>query len=58
MRLYSNEIVFREHPNKVYDQISDALLDAYLKDDPFSHYGIEVVGVPTTRKPLASVIFK
>ena len=32
MRLYSNEIVFRGHPDKVCDQISDALLDEYLKD--------------------------
>ena len=29
MKLYSNEIVFRGHPDKVCDQISDALLDAY-----------------------------
>ena len=30
MKLYSNEIVFRGHPDKVCDQISDALLDEYL----------------------------
>ena len=30
MKLYSNEIVFRGHPDKVCDQISDALLDASL----------------------------
>ena len=44
MKLYSNEIVFRGHPDKVCDQISDALLDAYLKGDKESRCGIEVVG--------------
>lgn len=41
---YSNEIVFRGHPDKVADQISDALLDAYLSQDSDSRCGIEVVG--------------
>ncbi len=41
---YSNEIVFRGHPDKVCDQISDALLDAYLKADKKSRCGIEVMG--------------
>lgn len=44
MKYYSNEIVFRGHPDKVCDQISDALLDAYLKDDKNSRCGIETVG--------------
>jgi len=44
MKLYSNEIVFRGHPDKVCDQISDALLDAYLTNDPQSRCGIEVMG--------------
>ena len=44
MKVYSNEIVFRGHPDKVCDQISDALLDAYLKEDPHSRCGIEVMG--------------
>lgn len=44
MRVYSNEIVFRGHPDKVCDQISDALLDAYLKGDKNSRCGIEVMG--------------
>lgn len=43
-KLYSNEIVFRGHPDKVCDQISGALLNAYLKDDPNSRCGIEVAG--------------
>ena len=44
MKLYSNEIVFRGHPDKVCDQISDALLDEYLKKDKESRCGIEVCG--------------
>lgn len=42
--LYSNEIVFRGHPDKVCDQISDALLDELLRVDPNSRSGIEVAG--------------
>lgn len=44
MKLYSNEIVFRGHPDKVCDQISDALLDAYLKEDEHARCAIEVMG--------------
>lgn len=44
MKLYSNEIVFRGHPDKVCDQISDALLDEYLRIDKNSRCGIEVCG--------------
>ena len=44
MKLYSNEIVFRGHPDKVCDQISDALLDAFLSGDASSRCGIEVMG--------------
>ena len=44
MRLYSNEIVFKGHPDKVCDQISDALLDAYIEQSPYTRAGIEVMG--------------
>jgi len=44
MKLYSNEIVFRGHPDKVCDQISSAILDACLRQDPRTRAGIEVVG--------------
>ena len=43
-KLYSNEIVFRGHPDKVCDQISGALLDAFLAGDKNSRAGIEVMG--------------
>lgn len=41
---YTNEIVFRGHPDKLCDQISDALLDAYMERDPYSRCGIETMG--------------
>ena len=44
MKLYSNEIVFRGHPDKVCDQISDAILDACLMQDKNSRCGIETAG--------------
>ncbi len=44
MKIYSNEIVFRGHPDKVCDQISDAILDACLRQDKNSRCGIEVAG--------------
>ncbi len=44
MKLYSNEIVFRGHPDKVCDQISGALLRAYMGGDPNTRAGIEVMG--------------
>ena len=44
MKLYSNEIVFRGHPDKVCDQISDAILDECLKQDNTSRCGIETMG--------------
>lgn len=44
MKLYSNEIVFRGHPDKVCDQISDAILDECMRQDENSRCGIETVG--------------
>lgn len=40
----TNETVFRGHPDKVCDQISDAILDAYLAQDPLTRCGVEVMG--------------
>lgn len=42
--LYSNEIVFRGHPDKVCDQISGAILAAAMRQDKKTRAGIEVVG--------------
>jgi len=38
------ESVSVAHPDKVCDQISDAILDECLESDPYSRAGIEVVG--------------
>lgn len=38
------ESVSPGHPDKLCDQISDAVLDAYLKEDPKSRVAIETVG--------------
>lgn len=43
-KLFSNEIVFRGHPDKVCDQIGAALLRAFIDFDKESRCGIEVVG--------------
>jgi S-adenosylmethionine synthetase len=40
-KLYTNEIVFRGHPDKMCDQFSAAILDECLKQDPKTHAGIE-----------------
>ena len=44
IHLYSNEIVFRGHPDKVCDQISGAILEHCMTDDPKTRAGIEVMG--------------
>lgn len=41
---YTVESVTNGHPDKVCDQISDAILDECLKDDPISRAGVEVFG--------------
>ena len=40
-RLFTSESVSEGHPDKVADQISDAILDYYLVHDPKSHVGCE-----------------
>lgn len=40
-RLFTSESVGEGHPDKLCDQISDAILDACLKDDPSSHVACE-----------------
>jgi S-adenosylmethionine synthetase len=41
---YTVESVTEGHPDKVCDQISDAILDAYLALDPGTRAGVEVFG--------------
>jgi S-adenosylmethionine synthetase len=42
-RLFTSESVTEGHPDKMADQISDAILDAMLKDDPGSHVAVETL---------------
>lgn len=44
MKYYSNEIVFRGHPDRVCDQISAAILAECVKKDRNTRAGIEVAG--------------
>lgn len=41
IRLVTSESVTEGHPDKICDQISDAIYDEMLKQDPDSHAGIE-----------------
>lgn len=41
-KLFTSESVTPGHPDKLCDQISDNILDAYLKEDPYSRVACEV----------------
>ena len=41
--IFTSESVSEGHPDKVCDQISDAILDAYLKEDPNSRVACETL---------------
>ncbi|MEO6594623.1 MAG: S-adenosylmethionine synthetase N-terminal domain-containing protein, partial [Planctomycetota bacterium] len=43
LRLFTSESVSEGHPDKVCDQISDAVLDAILKQDPESRVACETM---------------
>lgn len=43
VKLFTSESVAAGHPDKICDQISDAVLDALLAEDPHSRAGVEVV---------------
>jgi S-adenosylmethionine synthetase len=42
--LKTAEFVAPGHPDKICDQISDSILDAYLRNDPMSRVAVEAVG--------------
>ncbi|MEZ0112802.1 S-adenosylmethionine synthetase [Catenulispora sp. EB89] len=42
-RLFTSESVTEGHPDKIADQISDAILDSLLKDDPKSRVAVETM---------------
>ncbi|MHA7140766.1 methionine adenosyltransferase [Arthrobacter sp. Sr33] len=43
LRLFTSESVTEGHPDKICDQISDAILDAMLKKDPKSRVAVETL---------------
>ncbi|MFR9798212.1 methionine adenosyltransferase [Streptomyces sp. MS06] len=66
-RLFTSESVTEGHPDKIADQISDAVLDALLREDPRSRVAVEtlittghvqVAGEVTTRAyvPVAELV--
>jgi len=46
--LFTSESVSEGHPDKICDQISDALVDVYLSQDPYSRCAIETVATTDT----------
>ena len=42
-RLFTSESVTEGHPDKMADQISDAILDSMIKDDPGSRVAVETM---------------
>src|SRR6218665_3199674 len=43
LRLFTSESVTEGHPDKICDQISDAILDAMLAEDPYSRVAVETL---------------
>jgi S-adenosylmethionine synthetase len=43
LRLFTSESVTEGHPDKICDQISDSILDALIKVDPFSRVAVETL---------------
>ena len=41
MKLFTSESVTEGHPDKLCDQISDAVLDAIISQDPHAHVACE-----------------
>src|SRR5258708_25092400 len=42
--LFASESVTEGHPDKIADQISDGVLDAVLRDDPYGRVACETLG--------------
>lgn len=41
--IFTSESVSEGHPDKMADQISDAVLDAIIKDDPYARVAVETL---------------
>ena len=56
-RTFTSESVTQGHPDKVADIISDAILDAYMAQDKYSHVACETCvtsGVGTSPRAMPS----
>ena len=53
--LFTSESVSEGHPDKVADQISDAILDEFLRQDPDSKVAVETFWIAGQAGFLASV---
>ncbi|MDB2414506.1 methionine adenosyltransferase [Rickettsiales bacterium] len=53
--IFTSESVSEGHPDKICDQISDAILDAFLREDPESRVAVETL-VTTNRVVLAGEV--
>ncbi len=53
--LFTSESVAEGHPDKVADRISDAILDVYLRQDPYARVALETL-VTTNRVVLAGEV--
>lgn len=56
--VYTSESVSEGHPDKVCDQISDAILDACLAEDPKTHVGCETAVGPNLVVNLGEITCK
>jgi S-adenosylmethionine synthetase len=45
--LFTSESVAEGHPDKICDQISDMIVDLYLKNDPYSRVAVETMVTPS-----------
>ena len=54
--LLTSESVTEGHPDKVCDMISDALLDAYLEEDPSAHVALETMASEDTVSLLVKLL--
>ncbi len=50
--LFTSESVSEGHPDKICDRISDAILDGFLREDPYSRVAVETLAT-TNRVVLA-----
>ena len=57
-RLFTSESVTEGHPDKVCDSISDAVLDAYLAQDPYSRVACECAATTGTVMVMGEITSK